>query len=250
MKTKLFFITLLALACYSCEPNTEVTAPKSLLGEWYCVNNSTLTVTISDSLIYSSISDRFVCQYTHDSAKLYLKRLWCDESEPYYNADCNYYWVGDTLHIENFIETYAANNPPVFTNVILVRSTSEKPDTEPCNHQCFANDTLSDEELTKMLWKGWAMDDEVLEFGWGNDNYSFVYYWNGEADIWEGYGILYRFRVEDGKILFYTDKEFNEANIIYGLNISFHSCFYIEDNKLHIHQFTLDGSNFFPLTLQ
>ena len=121
MKTKLFFITLLALACFSCEPNGGVTAPKTLLGEWYCVNNSNLTVTISDSLIYSSISDRFVCQYTHDSAKLYLKRLWYDETKPYYNAECNYYWVGDTLHIENFIETYVAKNPPVFTNIILTR---------------------------------------------------------------------------------------------------------------------------------
>ena len=46
-----------------------------------------------------------------------------------------------------------------------------------------------------------------------------------------------------------TSTSSHETNIIYGLNISFHSCFNIEGNKLHIHQFSVDGSNFFPLTL-
>lgn len=249
MKTKLFFlVALVALISASCEEIPEIKPEyDSLVGEWYCVNNSSLTVTISDSLIHSSIMDNFVCRYTADDKQLHLKRLWHEETESYYNAACNYYLNGDTLHIENFIETYAAINPPKFTNIILVRSTSEQPNTAQCDHQCFANDTISDAELTKMLWTVWFTDDEVLEFGWGNGN-SLVYYWNG--GMWEGYGILYRFRVVDGKILFYTDEEFNETNGIYGLNISFKSCFHIEDNKLHIHQFTVDGSNFFPLTLR
>ena len=261
-----FICAVIALLCFSCKPINgpeggqgetsgdtinQPEDPKDLLmGEWYCVSNSSLTVAISDSLIHSSIMDNFVCRYTIDDKQLHLKRLWHEESEPYYNADCNYYWVGDTLHIENFIETYAAINPPKFTNIILVRSTSKQPNTAQCDHQCFVNDTISDAELTEMLRGPWWTEDEDLEFSWGNDNDSLVYYWNGIPDIWEGYGILYRFRVVDGKILFYTDKEFNETNIIYGLNISFYSCFNIEGNKLHIHQFSVDGSNFFPLTLR
>ena len=249
MKTKLFFITLLALACFSCEPNGGVTAPKTLLGEWYCVNNSNLTVTISDSLIYSSIMDNFVCRYTHDSAKLYLKRLWYDETEPYYNAECNYYWVGDTLHIENFIETYAAINPPVYTNIILVRSTSNKPDTEHCNHQCFAHNTISDAELTEMIRGPWWTDEDLIDFGYAYSDESLAMYWIGNPASMEGNCIFYHFQVKDGKIWFYTDEYIKEIEGTYGLNINFSTCFSLGTNFIHIYRFTVDGSNFFPLTL-
>ena len=265
MRTNCCLIAFIALLCFSCKPINgpeggqgetsgdtinQPEDPKDLLmGEWYCVNNSSLTVTISDSLIHSSIMDNFVCRYTIDDKQLHLKRLWHDESEPYYNADCNYYWVGDTLHIENFIETYAAKNPPVFTNIILVRSTSKKPNTEQCNHQCFAHDTISGAELTKMLWKPWYEDDVLLEFGWGLEEDSLALYWKGNYDIGVGYQMLYRFRIVDGKIWFYRDEYLNELMQDYGLNISFSSCFYVEGNKLHIYQFSVDGSNFFPLTL-
>lgn len=260
------FGAFIALSFFSCKPINgpeggqgdtsgdtinQPEDPKDLLmGEWYCVNNSNLTVTISDSLIYSSISDRFVCQYTHDSAKLYFKRLWYDETEPYYNAECNYYWVGDTLHIENFIETYVAKNPPVFTNIILVRSTSKKPNTGQCNHRCFANGTISDAELTEMIRGPWWTDENSMDFGYIYSDDSLAIYWIGNTDFMAVNCKFYHFRVKDGKIWFYTDEEIKEIEEPYGLNINFSTCFSLETNCLHIYRFTVDGSNFFPLTLR
>lgn len=121
---------------------------------------------------------------------------------------------------------------------------------EQCDHQCFANETISDAELTKMIWGPWGKDDDLIEFGYGYEEDSLAYYWKGNASIWEGYGMMYRFRVEDSKIWFYTDEYVNEIMGTDGLNISFSSCFSLETNCLHIYRFTVDGSNFFPLTLR
>ena len=256
MKTKLFFIALLALICCSCEPNPVINPedpkdPKDLLmGDWYCVNNSNLTVAISDSLIHSSIMDNFVCRYTIDDKQLHLKRLWHDESDPYYNADCNYYLKGDTLHIENFIETYAAINPPKFTNIILVRSTSKQPNTAQCDHQCFVNDTISDAELTEMIRGPWWTDENSMDFGYIYSDDSLAIYMIDKEDFMAGICKFYHFRVKDGKIWFYTDEEIKEIEEPYGSNINFSTCFSLETNCLHIYRFTVDGSNFFPLTLR
>ena len=262
----LFFVLCTTLFCFSCKPINgpeggqgetsgdtinQPEDPKDLLmGEWYCVNNSSLTVTISDSLIQSNIMDDFICQYTVDDKQLHLKRLWHEESEPYYNADCNYYWVGDTLHIENFIETYVAKNPPVFTNIILVRSTSKKPNTEQCNHQCFAHDTISDEELTEMIRGPWWTDEDLIDFGYAYSDESLAMYWIGNAASMEGNCIFYHFQVKDGKIWFYTDEYIKEIEGTYGLNINFSTCFSLGTNFIHLYRFTVDGSNFFPLTLR
>ena len=266
MRTNCCLIAFIALLCFSCKPINgpeggqgetsgdtinQPEDPKDLLmGEWYCVNNSNLTVAISDSLIHSSIMDNFVCRYTIDDKQLHLKRLWHDESEPYYNADCNYYWVGDTLHIENFIETYVAKNPPVFTNIILVRSTSEKPDTEPCNHQCFANGTISDAELTEMIRGPWSTDENSMDFGYYYNDDSLAIYWIGKEDFMAGICKFYHFQVKDGKIWFYTDERIKEIEEPYGSNINFSTCFSLETDCLYIYRFTVDGSNFFPLTLR
>lgn len=261
----LFFVLCTTLFCSSCKPingpegGQEDTSgdtinkpedPKDLLmGEWYCVNNSNLTVAISDSLIHSSIMDNFVCRYTVDDKQLHLKRLWHEESEPYYNADCNYYLKDDTLHIENFIETYAAINPPKFTNIILVRSTSKQPNTAQCDHQCFVNDTISDAELTEMIRGPWWTEENSMDFGYIYSDDSLAIYMIDKEDFMAGICKFYHFRVKDGKIWFYTDEEIKEIEGTYGLNINFSTCFSLGTNFIHLYRFTVDGSNFFPLTL-
>jgi hypothetical protein len=263
----LFFVLCTAVFCSSCKPingpeggeqgetsGDTINKPEDpkdlLMGEWYCVNNSNLTVAISDSLIHSSIMDNFVCRYTVDDKQLHLKRLWHEESEPYYNADCNYYLKDDTLHIENFIETYAAINPPKFTNIILVRSTSKQPNTAQCDHQCFVNDTISDAELTEMIRGPWWTDENSMDFGYIYSDDSLAIYMIDKEDFMAGICKFYHFRVKDGKIWFYTDEEIKEIEEPYGSNINFSTCFSLETNCLHIYRFTVDGSNFFPLTLR
>lgn len=130
-----------------------------------------------------------------------------------------------------------------------INNPDNQPNTGQCNHQCFANGTISDAELTEMIRGPWGKDDDLIEFGYGYEEDSLAYYWKGNASIWEGYGMMYRFRVEDSKIWFYTDEYVNEIMGTDGLNISFSSCCYLKGNKLHIYQFSVDGRNFFPLTI-
>lgn len=134
----------------------------------------------------------------------------------------------EVLHIENFIETYVAKNPPVFTNIILVRSTSKKPNTGQCNHRCFANGTISDAELTEMIRGPWWTDENSMDFGYIYSDDSLAIYWIGKEDFMAGICKFYHFQVKDGKIWFYTDEEIKEIEEPYGSNINFSTCFSLE----------------------
>ena len=120
---------------------------------------------------------------------------------------------------------------------------------DQCGHQCFANGTISDTELTEMIRGPWWTDENSMDFGYAYSDDSLAIYWNGNTDFMAGNCKFYHFRVKDGKIWFYTDEEIKEIEEPYGLDINFSTCFSLETNCLHIYRFTVDGRNFFPLTI-
>lgn len=130
MKTNLIVLlmSVLLIACESVNkpnnPDDDKPVNKTenvLIGEWAKINDANYIVSITDSLIQVKGLDQCVCQYTKDDNRLYIKRLWFEDTHPSFVAECGYSLRGDTLQIEQFEQTLAEIYPPQFVDITLIK---------------------------------------------------------------------------------------------------------------------------------